>query len=78
MTTEQDLKAAMTDLKLYVWEDVLTDYTSGIMFAMAPDVDTARKIIIGKSGPLSSVVRDLQNEPDEYTSECGFFLYGGG
>ena len=31
-------------LKLFVWEDVLCDYTCGVAFALAPDVETARRM----------------------------------
>jgi hypothetical protein len=30
--------------KMYVWEDVLTDYTSGVVVVMAKSVEEARKI----------------------------------
>ena len=33
-------------LKLFVWKNVLSDYTSGIMFALAYDVEEARKAIM--------------------------------
>jgi len=32
-------------MKLYVWEYVLTDYTDGIMFALANSVEEARELI---------------------------------
>jgi len=34
-------------LKLYVWEDVLCDYSCGVMFALAYDEDEARRLILG-------------------------------
>jgi hypothetical protein len=37
-------------LKLYVWEDVLEDYTSGMAVALAPDVETALKLLSKKAG----------------------------
>lgn len=30
-------------MKLYVWDDALTDYTSGIMFAVAESLDEAKQ-----------------------------------
>lgn len=33
-------------LKLYVWENVLCDYSCGVMFALAHDVDEARREVI--------------------------------
>ena len=35
-------------LRLYVWRDVLCDYTCGVAFAIAPDADTARRLICEK------------------------------
>ena len=35
----------MKDLKLFIWKDVLADYTGGIAFALAENVEEARKII---------------------------------
>ena len=44
----------MTDnddqLKLYVWEGVLCDYSCGIMFALAHDVDEARREVLKSFG----------------------------
>jgi len=37
-------------LKLYVWENVLREYTCGVMFALAYSVADARKLIIKKEG----------------------------
>lgn len=68
-------------LKLFVWEDVLTDYTSGVMFTLAPDVETARKILQEASGftsPGNSVEEDLKAEPLVVESPKGFLVWGGG
>ena len=32
-------------MKLYVWEGVLTDYSSGVIFALASSVDEARVMV---------------------------------
>lgn len=66
-------------MKLYVWTDVLTDYTSGIMFALAPSVDHARMIISRDMG-CSGIHADLLKEPDVYpvTKAAGFHVWGGG
>lgn len=32
-------------MRLYVWEDVLRDYTPGMIVALAPDLDTAIQIV---------------------------------
>lgn len=35
----------MSALKLFVWDGVLVDYTSGVMFALAEDANQARDAI---------------------------------
>lgn len=32
-------------MKLYVWKDVLCDWTCGLIVALAPDLETALKLI---------------------------------
>ena len=66
-------------LKLYVWEDVLVDYTEGIMFALAYDEEHAREQIRKNGGRgLPSVEQDLLQKPKVYSRPKGFFCYGGG
>ena len=38
------------ELKLYVWGNVLTEYTAGIAFAFAESEDHARRLICGEKG----------------------------
>lgn len=75
-------------LKLYVWEDVLCDYTSGVMFALAESVEDARQQILkkgkkialltfGKVVDYETIERDLKQEPKVYKNKMGFFLFGG-
>ncbi len=64
-------------LKLFVWENVLEDHTCGIMFALAKDIEDARKQIL-KKGKESSVVRDLKGEPLVIIKPTGFAVWGGG
>ncbi len=47
-------------LKLYVWENVLADYSKGIAFAYAEDSIEARKLVIEKLGYNHE---DLCSEP---------------
>lgn len=63
-------------LKLYVWEDVLCDYTYGIMFALAHNPEEAKELIIKKASNIDNVVRDLYNVPQEITKPEGFYIYG--
>ena len=64
-------------IKLYVWHNCLTDYTDGVMFALAESVEEAREKIL-EDCDLSSVVTDLKAEPSVYTKTIGFTVWGGG
>jgi len=66
----------MENLKLYIWEDVLTDYTPGVMFALAPDVETARKMLLEDTSYIPD--EDLSQEPKVYTSPVAVVVWGGG
>lgn len=71
-------------LTLYVWEDVLIDYTSGIAFALASSVAAARELISpGYESRLGNVSRilldtDLDAKPKAYRKPIGFSVSGGG
>jgi hypothetical protein len=70
-------------MKLFVWNDVLTDYTSGIAFALAENVDEARKLILEKYEKEQSyisdmLVSDLNAEPLIIENKEGFYIWGGG
>jgi len=67
----------MNNLKLYVWEDVLTDYTSGIAFALAESVEQAREVIQQKGLPEFRM-QELDSGPVIIDQPEGFYLYGGG
>lgn len=74
---------AKNELKLYVWECVLTDYTSGIAFALAKSVEEARQAIYDKSekedGYVSSTLKsDIAGEPIVCETTEGFYVWGGG
>ena len=64
-----------TNLKLYVWEDVLHDYTAGIAFAYAESIEEARKLVWESLGYKSD---DILREPREVTTKEGFGMSGGG
>lgn len=55
----------------------MSDYTDGIAFALAPDVETARKLILEKMGH-DIRKSEFDAEPTVVESEAGFYLYGGG
>jgi len=71
------VKRKTKKLKLFVWENVLTDYTSGVMFALAANVEDARKQIL-KKDDLDTVRADLRKEPLVITKAEGFTCWGGG
>ena len=62
-------------LKPFVWEDVLCDYTCGVMFALAHDVEEARALILDQSNYVGD---ELDQEPREVTTPTGFVVWGGG
>ncbi|MDD1626198.1 MAG: hypothetical protein LUQ26_01795 [Methylococcaceae bacterium] len=65
-------------MKLFVWENVLTDWTSGIMFAVAPTVEEARVILLGKCGHIPE--EDINQTPLEFdlSEPIAFLCWGGG
>ena len=67
---------AFKKIKLYVWEDVLVDYTGGVMFALAYSVAEAREVIKRDAGTI--IEKDLEKDP--YVTEVseGFACWGGG
>jgi len=66
----------LDNLKLYVWEDVLCDYTCGMMVALATDVDEARRLIQLKTDCIPE--DDLAREPLEVIDPTAFISWGGG
>lgn len=68
-------------LKLFVWENVLTDYSDGIMFALAETVEQAREVIIKKDPGAyfkgGVMHNDLLKEPKIIDTAEGFLLWGG-
>jgi FtsZ-interacting cell division protein YlmF len=65
-------------LWLYVWNEVLVDYTSGVMFALAGSAEEARELIRAQYPDSASVRRDLAEAPEEYAEPVGFAVWGGG
>jgi hypothetical protein len=66
--------------KLYVWEDVLTDWSSGMMVAYARSLKEAREQIIKACGYNSDQVkRELAKAPTHTVSgkSKGFLIWGG-
>jgi len=65
-----------TKLKMFVWEHVLTDYTDGLMVALAHDVDEARTLLREKLDGIGEAY--LENEPDVYETPRAVLVWGGG
>ena len=63
-------------LKLYVWENVLRDYTSGMMCALATSPDHARKLLLKKCDYIPP--EQLAQEPKAVSRPEGFVVWGGG
>jgi len=64
-------------LHLYVWEGVLTDYTAGIMFALAESPEEARVLIRKKHGEKIWSC-EIDQEPRCVDLPEGFIVFGGG
>ena len=64
-------------MKLYLWHNVLTDYTSGMAFAVAASVEEARGLLAGTNAYWGD---DLAREPEvhELTEPFCDYVYGGG
>ena len=64
-------------MKLYVWDDVLCDYTCGIMFAVAPSLEEAMDLIRSSDVYIEP---DLGKKPTVYdlTEPVCRVVWGGG
>jgi len=64
----------MAKLKLFVWEDVLTDYTPGIAFALAETEQEAREILLKKEECLGTYHSFNAKKPKVYDNKMGIVL----
>lgn len=66
-------------MKLYVWYGVLTDYTSGVIFAMASSEDAARRKILADQ-TCERVRQDVQQPASEVLTGAQAYglCWGGG
>lgn len=81
------LQPKTQDLQLFVWEEVLVDYTEGIMFALASSVDEARALILDRyepnwrktnqGYPKGMIQKELEKPYSVHTAPVGFILHGG-
>ena len=68
------------NLKLFVWEGVLEDYTAGITFALARTATEAKQLLI-KKGITEHRWKGIKLdgvEPSRYSSPTANYVYGGG
>jgi hypothetical protein len=66
-------------MRLYVWEEVLLDYTAGMIVVLAPDLDAAMKTVDedyvrAEMGARQPTVIDLSAD----TEPQAWWVYGGG
>jgi len=66
-------------MKLFVWENVLEDYTSGIIFALAENIEEAKEQVLLKAEKweVDILKKEMEKPYKVYSSTVGFFLYGG-
>ena len=67
---------AKKQLKLYVWEGVLTDYTSGMICILAYDLEQAKELLLKKYPAYYA--DDFGHPHKEITEPEAFAVYGGG
>lgn len=70
---------ASDELKLFLWRDVLKDYTSGVIFALAHNIEEARQCALQSANQFvkDSVEEAIRAEPEVITASFGFVLSGG-
>lgn len=70
--------------KLFIWHDVLPDYKSGVIFAMADTVDQARQVVLAQGRKpenqwmLRDLAKDIIEEPEVFDEPCAGWLWGSG
>jgi hypothetical protein len=70
--------AVNPNLKLYVWDEVLTDWTSGIIFALAKSEEQARELVMEENGESEYVRKEIAKAPKVYTTPMASLTWGGG
>ena len=69
--------------KLYIWHDIRQDYTGGIGFAVARDIEEARNAIKARctgdrEWEWNSYAGELMKEPEILDLPAGDWISGGG
>lgn len=70
----------MEKLKLYIWRDIRCDYTCGIGFAMAYNLEEARQKIreYSEAWEWDAYKEELMNDPEIHEEPFGAWISGGG
>ncbi len=71
-----EAKKKTRKLKLYVWEGVLTDYSSGMIVALAYNLKHARELVRKSCGAW--VAKDTHDRPMVHRTPTAYFVAGGG
>jgi len=72
-------------LKLFVWHNVMEDYGYGVIFALARNVEEARKVAIeaysddwnNNNYLVEQFKKEMRDEPEIVETPKGFYLKGG-
>lgn len=78
--TKQNKKGGVKEkMKLFVWKAIRCDYTCGIGFAMARNVDEAREVIKKSSEDWEweAYKKELDNDYEVYEIPTGVWIHGG-
>ena len=65
-------------LKMYVWDNVLTDYTSGMICILAHDLGEAFLIARKDAEFSENALKEMETEPKVYENPKAVLCYGGG
>ena len=69
----------MKKLKMFAWENVLTDYTSGLVCILAYDLKSAKKVFLKKYPDGQYLLDNFFGSPyQEIVKPEAFYVYGGG
>jgi len=76
------------NIKLYVWEKVLCDWTCGIAFALAVSLEEAKELVSDKYNEMFGCTKEdgdyeipyfvNDEDPKIYDDSVGYTVYGGG
>jgi len=66
-------------LRVYVWEDVLRDYTTGMVVIIAHSLDEAKEVFLKKYPSHQYIIDNFFGSPHQVVTEPdAFYVYGGG